>query len=275
MAIFRKIHVSFWSDAFVSELTDKQKLFYLYLLTNERTTQLGVYEITKKQIAYDLGYTIDQVSKLIIEIEKTGRIKFNSQTSEIGIKNWNRYNLNTSSKVVTLVNKEKERIKDKSLIDFIYSIDTVSILYPQEEEEKEQEEELEQETKFSQEVFQTFDEVLNYFPLHLQPDSKKKKDSWLETIEKLNRIDKIPFEKIIEITKKTREDPFWSTNFLSLTKLRQKNPDGIPYIVVFNEKIKPNGHNQKHNNKGATEDELARTLHDHFLKQREQNGGTS
>ena len=131
------------------------------------------------------------------------------------------------------------------------------------------------EVNFSQEVFQTFDEVLNYFTLNLQPNSKKKKDSWLETIDKLNRIDKIPFEKIIEITKKTREDPFWSTNFLTLNKLRSKDPHGIPYIVVFNEKIKPNGHNQKHNNKGATEDELARTLHDHFLKQREQNGGTS
>jgi hypothetical protein len=264
MAIFRKIHVSFWSDAFVSELTDKQKLFYLYLLTNERTTQLGVYEITKKQIAYDLGYTIDQVSKLIIEIEKTGRIKFNSQTSEIGIKNWNRYNLNTSSKVATLVNKEKERIKDKSLIDYINNLDTVSILYPQEEEEKEQEEELEQETKFSQEVFQTFDEVLNHFPLHLQPDSKKKKDNWLETIEKLNRIDKIPFEKIIEITKKTREDPFWSTNFLSLTKLRQKNPNGIAYIVVFNEKIKSNESNKK-TNRGATPEELRVILNKHSV----------
>jgi len=136
MAVFRKIHVSFWSDAFVSELNDKSKLFYLYLLTNERTTQLGVYEITKKQMAYDLGYSIDTVSKLILELQNLGKIKFNDSTSEIGIKNWNRYNLNTSGKVVTLVNKEIAKIKDKKLIDFIYSIDTVSIQYPQEEEEE-------------------------------------------------------------------------------------------------------------------------------------------
>lgn len=36
-----------------------------------------------------------------------------------------------------------------------------------------------------------------------------------------------------------------------------------------------NESNKKHNSKGVTDDELARTLHDHFLKQREQNGSTS
>lgn len=196
MAIFRKIHVSFWSDAFISDLTDKQKLFYLYLLTNERTTQLGVYEITKKQIAYDLGYTIDVVSKLISEIEKTGRIKFNGHTSEIGIKNWNRYNLNTSSKVVTLVNKEKERIKDKSLIDFIYSIDTVSILYPQEEEEKEQElkESLEEPKEIN---FDPFDEN---FRIDWLKWINYKKDEFKQSYKKIE-TEQTAFDNLLKLSK--------------------------------------------------------------------------
>lgn len=140
MATFRKIHVSFWSDAFVSELNDKSKLFYLYLMTNERTTQLGAYEITKKQMAYDLGYSIETISKLILEIQKSGRIMYNDQTSEIALKNWNRYNFNPSSKVKSLVDKEIARIKDKGLIEYLYSTDTVSIHNPQEEEEQEEEE---------------------------------------------------------------------------------------------------------------------------------------
>jgi len=199
MAIFRKIHVSFWSDAFVSELTDKQKLFYLYLLTNERTTQLGVYEITKKQIAYDLGYTIDQVSKLIIEIEKTGRIKFNSQTSEIGIKNWNRYNLNTSSKVVTLVNKEKERIKDKSLIDYIYSIDTVSILYPQEEEEKEIELEQE-ETEEKKSIKISLDPFQENFRIDWLKWTSYKKDEFKQSYKK-TETEQIAFNNLVKLSK--------------------------------------------------------------------------
>ncbi len=90
---------------------------------------------------------------------------------------------------------------------------------------------------FSDEVFSCLSNCLKYFPEHLHP---KNKISWLDTIGQLNRIDKIPFEKIIEIVKKTRGDNFWSTNFLSLTKLRKKNKDGVMYIVVFNEKFKSN-----------------------------------
>ncbi len=91
---------------------------------------------------------------------------------------------------------------------------------------------------YSKEVNDCFNNCLNYFPEHLQP---KNKNSWLDTIEKLNRIDNIPFEIIEEIVKKTREDNFWSKNFLSLNKLRDKNKDGIKYIIVFNEQIKGNG----------------------------------
>jgi hypothetical protein len=94
---------------------------------------------------------------------------------------------------------------------------------------------------YSKEVYDCFDDCLNHFPKHLQPDTAKKIDAWLDTIDKLHRIENIPFQWIDTITKKTREDDFWSKNFLSLTKLRKKNNDGIKYIIVFNEKIKSNG----------------------------------
>ena len=74
MAIFRKIHVTFWSYSFISELKDRERIFYLYLLTNEKTTQCGVYEITKKQIAFDLGYSTDTVSILLNNFQKLGKI---------------------------------------------------------------------------------------------------------------------------------------------------------------------------------------------------------
>lgn len=95
---------------------------------------------------------------------------------------------------------------------------------------------------YSKEVNDCFNNCLNYFPEHLQP---KNKNSWLDTIEKLNRIDNIPFKIIEEIVKKTREDNFWSKNFLSLNKLRQKNKDGIYYSIVFNEQIKSKNGNNK------------------------------
>ena len=75
---------------------------------------------------------------------------------------------------------------------------------------------------------------LEFFPKHLHP---KNKNTWLDTIEKLNRIDKVPFLEIERIVKATREDDFWGKNFLSLTKLRKKK-DEVYYIVIFGEKFK-------------------------------------
>ena len=140
MAIFRKIHTSFWSDSFIQDLEKDQKLFYLYLLTNERTRQCGVYEITKKQISYDLGYTMDRVSILLEYFIKLGKIKYNSTTKELAIGNWLKYNNSTSPKVKSCIDKEFGYCKDTVLIEYVKSMDTLS----QEEEEQEEEKEKEQ-----------------------------------------------------------------------------------------------------------------------------------
>ena len=150
MAIFRKIHTSFWSDSFTSELDKDKKLFYLYLLTNERTKQCGVYEITKRQIAFDLGYTIDTVSKLLEYFIKKGKIRYNESTNELAIGNWLKYNNSTSPKVKSCIDKEFKLIKDTLLIQYINSIDTDT---QEEEEEEEQEEEQDLKTVFSFEEF--------------------------------------------------------------------------------------------------------------------------
>jgi len=133
--------VTFWSDSFISELDRDKKLFYIYLLTNERTSQCGIYEITKKQISFDLGYNIDTVSKLFEYFIKIGKIRYNETTKEIAIKNWLKYNGSNSPKVQSCINKEFEKIKDIVLIQYINNIDTQS----QQEEEQNTEQEKEKE----------------------------------------------------------------------------------------------------------------------------------
>jgi phage terminase small subunit len=143
VAIFRKIHVTFWSDTFTSELSNDRKLFYLYLLTNERTKQCGIYEISKRQISFDLGCSIDTVSKHLQYFIKIGKIQYSDTTNEVAIKNWKKFNYSTSPKVVKCIESELKEIKNKVLIEYISSIDTVSQEEEEEEEEEEQEEEQE------------------------------------------------------------------------------------------------------------------------------------
>ena len=152
------------------------------------------------------------------------------------------------------VNGWKRANKDTPLTTLGTNPPTTPRTDPKEEEVQEevQEEEKEKvqvkekgEKVYSKEVNDCFDNCLNYFEKHLHP---KNKDKWLDTIDKLNRLDKIPFELIEKITRQTREDDFWRTNFMSLTKLRQtQKSSGLKYIVVFNEKLKNNGTSGKKN----------------------------
>ena len=141
MAIFRKIHTSFWSDTFIQDLDNDHKLFYLYLLTNERTKQCGIYEISKKQISFDLGYSIDRVSKLLKYFIDTNRIMYSEPTKELALRNWTKFNGSTSPKVVSCIKSELLNVKDRVLIEYVNGMYTASQQEQEQEEEQEQEQE--------------------------------------------------------------------------------------------------------------------------------------
>jgi hypothetical protein len=51
----RYINTKFWSDPFVSELEPKEKLLFLYFLTNQHTNISGIYEISMKIASFETG----------------------------------------------------------------------------------------------------------------------------------------------------------------------------------------------------------------------------
>jgi len=171
MAIFRKVHTSIWSDAWFSEISQDKKLFYIYLLTNERTKQCGVYEITKKQIAFDLGYTIDRVSKLLDHFINIGKIRYNNDTKEVALGNWLKFNSSTSPKVQKCINQEFSLVKDTLLIEYVKSMDTE----PQEEEEKEEEKEEDVRAIYDEFLKQTDNPNYHSYVSYLFGDNEKMK----------------------------------------------------------------------------------------------------
>ncbi|MDY7215137.1 conserved phage C-terminal domain-containing protein [Bacillus subtilis] len=123
MAKFRQVHVQFWQDPKVlEELTPEDKYFYLYLLTNPSTTQIGIYSITKKQMAFDIGYSIESINSLMERFQNQHRlIVYNSETREIAIIKWGKYNLNKAGKpMMDCIEKELEEVKDKTLIELVF-----------------------------------------------------------------------------------------------------------------------------------------------------------
>lgn len=98
--------------------------------------------------------------------------------------------------------------------------------------------------EYSEAIHNCFHNCLEFFDVDLKPQ-KGKEDSWLDTIEKLNRIEKITFHQIETVVKGIRADDFWQKNFLSLAKLRKKNKDGIMYVVVFSKHLKNSRNGRK------------------------------
>jgi|GEM_PF-978989 len=124
MAKFRQIQTSFWSNTYIQEeMTAEDKYFYLYLMTNEFTTQIGIYSITKKQMAFDLGYSIESVSALLQRFETYHKlIKYDVDSREIILLKWAENNLNIGGKPVQdLIKKEIEQVKNKDFLALMYS----------------------------------------------------------------------------------------------------------------------------------------------------------
>ena len=124
MAIFRNVNMSFWTDTNVADnYTPEDKYFMLYALTNNYTNIIGCYEISIKQISNDLGYTKDVVEKLINrfkEMHKT--IDYDFDTKELLIKNWSKYNWNSSPKLDNPLYTAIEKIKSDMFHDYLAKI---------------------------------------------------------------------------------------------------------------------------------------------------------
>jgi hypothetical protein len=85
----------------------------------------------------------------------------------------------------------------------------------------------------------------------------------LEVFDKLTRIDGYQPEQIQKAIEWARADDFWSSNFLSPVKLRNKDKNGVKYIDVFLAKLLKNGTNRKYSQEGASWDELAEIVRKH------------
>jgi hypothetical protein len=129
MAKYRQIHTTFWNDPLILDLTPEQKYFYLYLLTNPNVKQAGIYEISIRQITYHTGYNKETVEKLLELFVGLNKIVLSKKTNEIAIVNFLKYNYSASPTVKKCIEKELDEVKNKELIKYIYSIDTLDIEY--------------------------------------------------------------------------------------------------------------------------------------------------
>ena len=127
--------MSFWTDPKVSDdFTPEDKYFYLYLLTNPHTNICGCYELSIRQMSIETGYSRDTIEKLLDRMERIHDvIRYSSETKEILIINWPKYNWSQSPKVKKSIEDSMTRLKHQEYKAFLSKcfehIDTISIGY--------------------------------------------------------------------------------------------------------------------------------------------------
>jgi hypothetical protein len=77
--------------------------------------------MTKKQMAFDLGYSIESVHSLMERFTRHHKlIRYNPETRELAIKNWGKDNLHKGRKpMMDCILSELKEVEDTSLIRYV------------------------------------------------------------------------------------------------------------------------------------------------------------
>ena len=135
MAIYRNVLMSFWTDSKIADdFTPEDRYFYLYLFTNPHTNLCGCYEISKRFVANETGYSKETIENLLKRFEEVHNvIRYSADTKELLIINWHKYNWTQSEKFRKPLANEIDNIKCDEFRAYLKSVfngeDTVSIPY--------------------------------------------------------------------------------------------------------------------------------------------------
>lgn len=126
MAKNRMVSTSFWNDNYSANLDPIEKLLFLYLITNERSTLAGIYELPIKFMAVETGIEGDMVRKILSRFEEDGKIKY--LEGWVAIRNFSKHHESGSPTVKKGIEDALKKAPDwsKEFIGYAYPIDTLT-----------------------------------------------------------------------------------------------------------------------------------------------------
>lgn len=121
MSLYSTVDSAFWTDTdVVDNFTPEDKYFYLYLLTSPYGNLTGCYEVSIKQISYDMGYSKETVEHLIERFVTYHKIiDYDKSTKEIIIINWWKHHWTSSDKYISALFKRISGIKSEKFRNYL------------------------------------------------------------------------------------------------------------------------------------------------------------
>lgn len=151
MDVRRSINTKIWCDEWFENLTPEEKLIWIYLLTNQQTNMLGVYEISIRKMAFETGLSEDQVRDSFQVFEEARKAFYFD--GFVILTNWlKNQSLNSNMRVaaVQLYNRLPNSLKDRINVNPLKGFESLYEAFqmlPKKEKEKEREIEKENESE--------------------------------------------------------------------------------------------------------------------------------
>jgi len=116
MSKLRSISTGVWSDVWFEELNSDQKLIWLYLITNEKTNMLGIYEASIKKISFETGVEKRRVDDALRRFEQDGKVKYrHSHVILVNFLKHQNFNTNMKKSAIDVYNSLHKDLKIKDL----------------------------------------------------------------------------------------------------------------------------------------------------------------
>jgi len=116
MSKLRSLSTSFWSDPFIEELTPTQKLLFIYLITNDKTNMLGIYESSTRKISFETGIKKDDIEKSLKYFEDAGKVKYiHNHVILINYMKHQKFNTNMKKSAIDCYNQLPNDLKIKGV----------------------------------------------------------------------------------------------------------------------------------------------------------------
>lgn len=117
MSKLRSVSTAFWSDPFIEGLTPQEKLLFLYLITNEKTNMIGIYETSIKKMAFETGLDIETISNALKSFESLNKLKYiNNHIILLKFIKHQNFNANMKISAIRIFNNLPNYLKMKELI---------------------------------------------------------------------------------------------------------------------------------------------------------------
>ncbi len=216
----RVLHTRFWRDEYALTLKPKEKLLFLYLLTNEYVNICGIYELPEALVSAYTGMSESEIKDAKEKFQKDGKFAFHHAWVRImNVEKYQKYKGKTND-----IAKSKElALVPKELIEYTYGIDTVSIPLVISNKKL---------VIRNKKVIEGESEGKQFLDKWNQVFSSKYSSLSSVTGNLIHWLDSYSLEQIFEAVEKVKNHAFWKDKMTPTMFLRKKNPRGEPVDYI-------------------------------------------